>query len=253
MKRGGRPEDEIAHGQLLMDAGAADVWGWNTPAGRQRVAGRVAWLTRVCRLEPGRKVLECGCGTGIFTRSLAATGADITAVDISDVLLAEASRHCDASNVTFRRCNLEDPVELPDGHFDAMLGISVLHHLDLPVALPALRKKLRAGAEVAFSEPNLLNPINKYILFTDDMEKRRKLGVSPTEMAFRPRELAEAFESGGLTVCSLKHRDFLHPKVPRLMIPLVKAGQFVAERLPLVRRWSGSLYIHARLDAADRA
>lgn len=245
MKRGGSPESEIEHGQLLMAGGAADIWGWDTPAGRQRVAARVKWLSRVCDLRPGRKVLECGCGTGIFTHGLAATGADITAADISDVLLQEAARLCDAPNVTFQRCNLEDPAELPDGHFDAMVGVSVLHHLDLPVALPALLKKLKPGADVAFSEPNLLNPINKYVIYTDDMEKRRRLGVSPTEMAFRPRELAEALEAAGLTVCSLKHRDFLHPKVPGLMIPLVKAGQFVAERLPLVRCWSGSLWVHA--------
>ena len=247
MKRGGHPEDEVAHGQLLMEAGAADVWGWGTPAGQQRVRARVAWLTKVCRLGPGRKVIECGCGTGIFTRQLAASGAQITAIDISDVLLKEAARQCDAPNITFRQCNLEDPSELPDGHFDAMVGISVLHHLDLPVALPALRKKLKPGAEIAFSEPNLMNPINKYIIFTNDQDKRRKLGVSPTEMAFRPKELAEAFDSAGLTVCSLRHRDFMHPKVPGFMIPLTKAGQFIAEHLPLIRRWSGSLWIHARL------
>ncbi|MCE5327939.1 MAG: class I SAM-dependent methyltransferase [Planctomycetaceae bacterium] len=247
MKRGGHPEHEIAHGQLLVAGGAGDIWGWETPAGLHRVAARVAWLSRVCRLGPGRRVLECGCGTGIFTRRLAATGAEITAVDISDALLDEARRSCQAPNVRFCRCNLEHPSELPDGHFDALLGISVLHHLDLPVALPALLKKLKRGADVAFSEPNLLNPINRYVIFTDDMDKRRRLGVSPTEMAFRPDELARAFQDAGLTVHSLRHRDFLHPRTPRLAIGLFKAAAFLAERLPLVRRMSGSLWIHAKL------
>ena len=199
---------------------------------------------------PGSLVLECGCGTGIFTRRLAATGAEITAVDISDALLSEARRHCDAPNVRFCRCNLEDPAELPDAYFDVLLGVSVLHHLDLPVAMPALLKKLKSGSDVAFSEPNLLNPINRHVIFTDDMDRRRRLGVSPTEMAFRPGELARAFQDAGLTIRSLRHRDFLHPRTPRLAIPLFKAAGFLAERLPLVQRWSGSLWIHAQLQEA---
>jgi 2-polyprenyl-3-methyl-5-hydroxy-6-metoxy-1,4-benzoquinol methylase len=181
----------------------------------------------------------------VFTRPLAATGAAVTAVDVSDDLLAAARRACDAPNVTFTRCDLERPDALPEAAFDAMVGISVLHHLDLPRALPALRRKLRPGAQVAFSEPNLLNPVNKYVVFTDDPQQRRRLGVSPTEMAFRPRELRDALTAAGFTVRAVRHRDFLHPKVPAALIPIVRAAGFCAERTPLVRRWSGSLWVHA--------
>lgn len=245
MRRGGQPDGEIAHGKLLIEGGAEDIWGWNTPAGKQRVEARVRWLTKSCDLRPGRTALECGCGTGMFSRQLAKTGVDLTSADISQDLLDEARRYCPDDNATFTLCNLEQPDELPDAHFDAMLGVSVLHHLEMAKALPALRKKLKPGAQIAFSEPNLCNPINKYVMFTDDQEKRRKLGVSPAEMAFYPGELREAFEAAGFRVLSLAHRDFLHPKTPKAMIALVKGGQYVAERLPLVRRWSGSLWIHA--------
>lgn len=245
MRRGGQIECEIAHGQRLIEAGAEDVWGWDTPAGRERVTARVRWLTRVCGLRKGVEVVECGCGTGVFTEQLARTGARITAVDISDDLLEKARERCRYPNVTFRRCNLEKPDELPDDGFDAMVGISVLHHLDLEKALPALRRKVRPGANVAFSEPNLLNPINRYIVFSDDPARRRRLGVSPTEMAFHPCELRDLFRASGFAVMSLSHRDFLHPQVPGPLIPLVKAGQYFAERLPVTRRWSGSLWIHA--------
>jgi len=244
MKRGGQVECEIAHGKRLIEAGAENVWGWDTPAGRERVTARVRWLTQVCHLREGVRVLECGCGTGVFTEQLAWTGARITAVDISNDLLERARERCRQPNVSFQRCNLEEPDELPDAGFDAMVGISVLHHLDLKRALPALRRTVRLGANVAFSEPNFLNPINKYI-FSDDPSRRERLGVSPKEMAFRPRELREAFQSAGFAVTSLSHRDFLHPQVPGLLIPLVKAGQYFVERLPVIRRWSGSLWIHA--------
>lgn len=243
MKRGGQPNLEISHARQLLDFGAEDIWGWNTPAGQERVKGRVSWLTEVCGLGQGVRVLECGCGTGIFTRELAKTGANITAVDISADLLNEARKHCAAENVNFVQANLEDPQELPDLFFDVLSGVSVLHHLVLPKSLVALKKKLRHGARFAFSEPNLLNPINKYFIFTPDLEKRRRRGVSPAEMAFYPKELQEIFVEAGFEVHQLEHRDFMHPSIPERLINPFKVIQFIAEHTPLLRRWSGSLWI----------
>jgi len=243
MERGGQPELELAHARRLLNAGAGDVWGWNSPAGKQRVEYRARWLTKVCSLKSGVNVLECGCGTGIFTKHLGKTGANITAVDISFDLLEEARKSCSLPNVTFTQLNLENPRELPDGHFDVLCGVSVLHHLMLPKALIALRDKLRSNARFAFSEPNLLNPINRYIIFSSDPAKRRKHGTSLSEMAFFPEELRTLFEKSGFEVRKLEHRDFLHPSVPRNLISIVRALQFFAERTPILCRWSGSLWI----------
>lgn len=243
MKRGGQPNIEMNHARQLLDAGAEDTWGWSSPAGQERVKARGCWLTEACGIRPGVRVLECGCGTGVFTRYLAETGASVTAVDISPDLLDEARKLCSAPNATFVQANLEDPKELPDGIFDVLCGVSILHHVSLPRTLIALKKKLKPGAGFAFSEPNLLNPINKYIIFTNDPEKRRKLGVSPSEMAFYPYELRALFEEAGFEVHKMEHRDFLHPSVPVGLIPIVKIGQFLAERMPILQRWSGSLWI----------
>ncbi len=38
-------------------------------------------------LKPGLRVLEIGCGTGLFTEMFARTGAHLVAVDISGELL----------------------------------------------------------------------------------------------------------------------------------------------------------------------
>jgi hypothetical protein len=114
------------------------------------------------------------------------------------------------------------------------------------MALIELGRKLKPGACFAFSEPNLLNPINKYIIFTRDMGKRKKHGVSPTEMAFRPKELISLCRQAGFNVLTIEHRDFLHPSVPRGMIVPFKLAQFFAERVPLIRCWSGSLWIYGR-------
>lgn len=245
--RGGHPELEVEHGSMLASTDAEHIWGWDTTAGRARVRARIEWFTKVCRLGAGVNILECGCGTGIFTRGLAITEATVTAVDISEDLLKIARCRLDAPNVHFTQMNLEMPDAVPDQAFDALLGVSVLHHLNLETALPALARKLRPGGCFAFSEPNLSNPINKYYLFVDDMEKRRIRGVSPTEQAFERKELTEIFHRSGFRVSAVAFKDFMHPSIPGAMVPMAEFLQRIAEKLPLVQRLSGSLWIHGEL------
>lgn len=243
MIRGGKPELETQHGKLLLDSGAAETWGWGTVAGKERVKRRAEWLRTSCDIKRGSRVLECGCGTGIFTRQLALTGADITAVDISPELLAQARNECPDPNVSFLEDNLERPTALQDNFFDVLCGISVLHHLAMPQALIALRGKLSPGAAFAFTEPNILNPLNKYYYYVDDIEKRKLRGTSPTEMAFTPNELKSLFDEAGYVVTSIHCRDFMHPAIPHVAIPFFRLVGSILESIPLVRNISGSLWI----------
>lgn len=246
MRRGGKTELEIEHGKLLLSKGEAKIWGWESPAGQERVRRRVTWLIQTCKLRPGVRVLECGCGTGIFTRQLAQSGAEITAIDISPDLIAQAQEACSAPNITFVNGNLETPYVLKNNYFDAICGVSVLHHLDLVKALKALRTKLKVDARFAFSEPNLLNPINRFFLFVPNQEKRRARGVSPTEMAFKPNELKDLFFKAGYTLDSLEMRDFLHPSAPKVSIPLAKKLERFAETMPLLKFLSGSIWVSGK-------
>ena len=247
IQRGGNPYLEQKHAKVLLDGGEKDIWGWGSPAGQRRVHRRIEWITKRCALRHGVKVLECGCGVGVFSRELAKTGADITAVDIAQDLLAKARQECRAQNVMFTQNNLEAPT-LPEKCFDVICGVSVLHHLDVPKALTALRKLAVHGARFAFSEPNLLNPINKYYTFVNDVEKRKRRGTSPTEMAFRPQELLGLFCDAGFTVEQLLMRDFLHPSTPSFFIPFVEGFGKIVERLPLLQLWSGSIWVSGIVD-----
>src|SRR4029434_9789677 len=46
----------------------------------------------------------------------------------------------------------------PDRSMDAVFGFSVLHHVDLEPTLAEMRRVLRPGGMIWFSEPNMLNP-----------------------------------------------------------------------------------------------
>jgi SAM-dependent methyltransferase len=67
---------------------AVDFWTAVIPP--EATAEDAAFLWKHLRLSPGARVLDVPCGDGRLSRPLAARGADVTAVDISERALATA-------------------------------------------------------------------------------------------------------------------------------------------------------------------
>lgn len=231
---------EIEHGRFLAAQGAGDVWNWTSPAGRLRRARRVRMLCD--GVGPGHRVLELGCGTGLFTRDFAATGAAITAVDISPELLAIARGQVGAANVTFVEGNAY-AMTFPPGAFDRVVGSSVLHHLEVDRALRECFRVLRAGGEVAFTDPNMLNPqiaVQKNVPWI-----KKRMGDSPDETAFFRWRMRRQLAAAGFRDIRITPFDFLHPAIPGFAVGPAGALGDLLERIPLVREIAGSLYIRA--------
>jgi len=233
-------DNEIEHGKKLSQQGAEFIWGWGSPAGKVRAEKRAALIAEGACLRPGIRVLEIGCGTGLFTQMFVQTGAYIIAVDISPDLLREARmRGLPEDSVEF----LEKPFEecKVDGPFDAVIGSSILHHLDLEVSLAKIYSLLKPGGIMSFAEPNMLNPqifIQKNIHWI-----KKRMGDSPDETAFVRLSLMRQLQSAGFTNITITPFDWLHPATPERMIGTVsKIGGFL-EAIPLIKEISGSLYI----------
>jgi 2-polyprenyl-3-methyl-5-hydroxy-6-metoxy-1,4-benzoquinol methylase len=235
-----RLQHEIDHGKYLIEHGAGEVWNWEGPAGRLRWARRVEMLTS--HIRPGMKVLELGCGTGYFTKSLALTGADVTAIDISPDLLEAARAGCKAANIRFV---IENAYAMSFGAdiFDTVVGSSVLHHLDVAQALSELHRVLKPGGTLFFTEPNMMNP--QIALQKNIPAIKRRMGDSPDETAFFRWSLGRKLKAAGFANIKIDCFDFLHPKVPAALIPLVSGVGMLCEKLPLVSEIAGSLYIRA--------
>jgi len=115
---------------------------------------------------PGGAVLEYGCGAGWVTAELAARGGRVSAFDISPEAVARTASFLE-KNRLLDACSLRvmggERLEYPDGAFDLAVGFAVLHHLELPVALPELHRVLKPGGLGVFAEPLGSNPlINVY-------------------------------------------------------------------------------------------
>ncbi len=238
-----RAEREIVHGKWLAEQQTEKVWGWDTPAGRLRAQRRAQLVTEGAQLGPRKRAIEIGCGTGLFTAMFSASGAAIVAVDISGELLEKArQRNLPADRVKFLERRFEDcDVE---GPFDAAIGSSVLHHLDITEALRQIWRLLKPGGYLSFAEPNMLNP-QVYL------ERRFHYlpmfsYTSPDETAFVRWKFASQLRASGFTEVSITPFDWLHPATPRALIGVVRALGKSIERMPLLREFSGSLYIRAR-------
>jgi len=218
------------------------IWGWRTAAGKLRARRRAELILQGAAIAPGHRVLEIGCGTGMFTEMFAVSGADIVALDISEDLLMRA-RERDIPNARFLCRRFED-CEL-EGPFDAVIGSSVLHHLDVVDATAKIVHLLKPGGRLSFAEPNYLNPQ----VFTE-----RKLRfirplfwhVSPDETAFVRWSFQRLLANTGFEHVEITPFDWLHPATPAALIPAVRAVGTALERIPVLKEFSGSLCIRAR-------
>ncbi|WP_238847341.1 class I SAM-dependent methyltransferase [Nocardia arthritidis] len=90
-----------------------------------------------------RRVLDVGCGAGVFASKLAARAEKVDAVDKSPEMIA-AAYDTTPDNVTLLLGDvLKEP--LPEAGYDAIVSVTALHHLPLEMALPVLARALRPG------------------------------------------------------------------------------------------------------------
>jgi ubiquinone/menaquinone biosynthesis C-methylase UbiE len=188
----------------------------------------------------GDKLLEIGCGTGLFTGKVYdATQADITAIDISEDLLSQA--RAKYSHCHFR---VDDAMHLsfPDNSFHGVYGSSVLHHLEMERAMKEIHRVLKPDGRIVFAEPNMLNPqilIQKNVPFI-----KEALGDSPDETAIIRWKMKSLMERLGFKNIRVFPYDFLHPYTPVPLIGLINSIGKAMERVPFLKEIAGSNIIY---------
>ena len=188
------------------------------------------------------RCLELGCGTGEFTARLAESGCDLVAVDLSDAAVVRCrERVGERAEVVVG--NIETGEGLEGRRFDSVVGVSVLHHVNMDLCLRNTFPLLVPGGRFAFSEPNMANPqvwAMKHI--------GRRLHETKHETAFSSRRLRQHFEGAGLVVEVCEPFEFLHPVTPPRLIPAVRRLERILERTP-ARAIAGSIRIAGRRPA----
>lgn len=129
----------------------------------------VEFIIGELNLSPGDYVLDVGCGAGRHSIELARRGFNVTGIDISSGMLAEARKAAEEARVIvdFRQC---DATQLsPERAYDGVIcmleaafalvnpGVDAVEH-DLAI-LSNISTSLKAGGGFVLEAPNALNSI----------------------------------------------------------------------------------------------
>ena len=94
------------------------------------------------------RVLDVGCGDGLFGRRLAGRATSVVALDPDAEQVSVAKATCaDATNVAVVQADLLS-VGFLEPSFDAVTCLAVVHHLPLEVAITKMVRLLRPGGRL---------------------------------------------------------------------------------------------------------
>ena len=116
----------------------------------RRPAERAAWTAALARLLPAppSRVLDCGAGTGFLSLIAARLGHDVTAVDLSERMLAKLQEAAGREGLAIKTG--EGPADVaPAGRYDVVMERHLLWTLPDPeAALEAWRTAVSTGGRL---------------------------------------------------------------------------------------------------------
>ena len=191
-------------------------------------------------LLPGESLLEVAAGSGAWTEQLArATGGGnpITAVVFDRDLAIEASRrHLPNTRVAF----VESLDELPDGHFDYIVGHDVLEHEDGETFLAAAQRLLGPGGQLLVFESN---GSSLAAMAGSAISRLRRAADAPRLKGVRARDIQARASRHGFTRSDVIPTDILPMDAPPALVRRLAPLAFVLEHAPVARALSGSVYV----------
>ena len=117
---------------------------------------RLDWIDAAIGLH-GKHILDVGCGGGLLSEGMAARGAEVTGIDLSEKPLGVARLHLleSGQKVDYRKISAEQMAEEKPGAFDAVTCLEMLEHVPDPASIVASCARLvKPGGQVFFSTLN---------------------------------------------------------------------------------------------------
>lgn len=168
---------------------------------------RLDWIDDLAGGLTGKNVLDVGCGGGVLTEGMAARGATVTGIDLSEKALSVARLHLFESElkVDYQQIAAEEFAETHAGQFDFVTCMEMLEHVPDPAStVAACARLVRPGGQVFFSTLNR-NP--KSWLFAvvgaEYILKLLPLGTHDYARFIKPSELARYCRRAGLSPAAM--------------------------------------------------
>ena len=167
---------------------------------------RLGWIDGIAGLR-AKSVLDVGCGGGILAEAMAALGARVKGIDLSEKALKVAMLHLLESRleVNYEEISAENLAQREAGQYDALTCMEMLEHVPDPAStVSACAQLVKPGGQVFFSTINR-NP-KSYLLAVIGAEYILRLlprGTHEYAKFLKPSELARHCRAAGLTLKSV--------------------------------------------------
>lgn len=198
--------------------GAEAAYDVFTPDTNKRL---IDMFARLSGLPSGARVVDLGCGSGVFTNVLQQRGYRCSGVDLSPKLIAIAQ--ASFPGIDFQTGDIER-LPFADASFDGVLLSGVLHHLPERSRCAAeVFRILRPGGKFVAFDPNRMNPF-MYLYRDRSSPFYSSVGVTENERPVLAHEIAATFRDAGFRVgteylSGLQYRYIASGKV-RWLLPL---------------------------------
>ncbi len=159
-------------------------------------------------------VLEIGCGTGAFSRRLAARAKHVLTMDLSPEMIRVArSRSAHLPNIDFEIADATTRA-YPQEHFDCIVTIATLHHLPQRELLMKLKDSLKPSGKLIVLD--LFQPERSFVTiqgWCDSFVEPLRMGASVALRLIHngrlrpPREVRAAWKAHGKTDRYLRMRE----------------------------------------------
>ncbi len=164
---------------------------------------RLGWIDEKAGL-PGKRVVDVGCGGGILAEAMAARGAAVTGIDLSDRAIKVAELHLLESRerVNYLQADAEELAQQQSSSFDVVACMELLEHVPDPARqVIACARLLKPGGHAFFATINR-NP-KSFLLAIVGAEYVLGLlprGTHEYARLIRPSELSSWCRHAGLSV-----------------------------------------------------
>lgn len=211
----------------------SDVYDAFTPKSNALL---ISAFQRLTNLPAGSRIIDIGCGSGVFTQLLREAGYRVVGLDISPKLVERGKDKYSGLELI-----VGDAEALPfaDGTFDGVLLSGIVHHFPDPRQLASeTYRVLRSGGRFMAFDPNRMNPF-MYLYRDRSSPFYSSIGVTENERPLLPKQAAAVFANAGFSVAtdylSGLALQYLASKRARIFLPIYNWIDRVIFGLPLLR------------------
>lgn len=178
-------------------------------------------------MRPGQRVLDVGCGSGVFAQHLAAQGCEVLGIDANREAVDYARRRFAGGRLSFLHGYL-DELDLPPASFDAATCLEIVEHVEpfqVAELFAGLHRVLRPEGRLLLTTPNYRGLWPAVEWLADRFAATARMDADQHVNRYHRARLRTSLEAGGFAIDRLRTYSTFSPFVSALW---QRAGRWAA-------------------------